>query len=75
MDAINLSGVTHIIISKVDILEKVNIFKYYYRNTLLICNNIIDLQTQIEEVLTKNCKLLKYVEFSDNPNSIKVIST
>ena len=73
INAINLSGVTHIVISKVDILEQVKLFKYYFNNELVICNNICQLKIKIEEELIKNCKLLKHITFSDNPYEINAL--
>jgi adenylosuccinate synthase len=68
--AINISGVTHLIISKIDILENTNMFKFYYNNELAVFDNIISLKNKLTEIINNNCILLKNMQFSDNPKYI-----
>jgi len=68
--AINISGVTHLIISKIDILENTNMFKFYYNNELSVFDDIISLKNKLTEIINNNCILLKNMQFSDNPKYI-----
>jgi len=70
IQAINISGTTDIIISKIDIIEKVNIYKYYYQDQLIISENINTFQDEITNILLNNSKFLKNVIFSNNPYHI-----
>jgi len=71
IDAINISGTTDLIISKIDVLEEVNIYKLYYNNELITFENIINMKDYISNILLTNCKLLlKTITFSNNPYSI-----
>lgn len=67
--AINLTGTTHIIISKIDIIEKLNEFKIFIDNKYLTFHKLNALLTVIENHLLTNCNLLKSIIFSDNPYS------
>ena len=68
--AINISGVTHLIISKIDILENTNMYKFYYNNELSVFDDIISLKNKLTEIINNNCVLLKNIKFSDNPKYI-----
>ena len=69
--SIKISGVTDLIVSKVDILEKLSIYKYYYNEKLLCFNNLQDMINGIEEVLNKECsEYLKEIIYSNNPEKI-----
>ena len=70
VQAINISGTTHIIISKIDVLEKVNIFKYFYQSHLTTCKSLLNLMQMIRIILNQNCPLLKSMNFSNNPETI-----
>jgi adenylosuccinate synthase len=71
LKAINISGVTHLIISKVDILQELNICKYYYKNTLISCDSIDELQDQITNILRKEgSNHLIEIIYSSNPERI-----
>ena len=70
IEAIKISGVTDLIISKVDVLEKANIFKLYdVNNDILSFKSIYEMRSYIENVLSENCKLNSIV-FSNNPYTI-----
>ena len=64
--ATNISGTTHIIMSKIDILERVKIFKLIYNSTIIEFNSISEIKTYIENIVKKNCILVKDIIFSDN---------
>jgi adenylosuccinate synthase len=68
--AINYSGTTHLIISKVDILKEVNIFKMFYEKNLIDFKTINEMYTKINEILVKKCGFLQTIQFSDNKETI-----
>lgn len=64
--AIQLSGCTDLIISKVDILEKMNVYKTLNRDF----SSMKEMQEFITNKLLANCKYLKNVIYSSNPYSL-----
>ena len=68
--AINMSGTTKLIVSKVDILEKVNIFRFYYENTLYNFKNIDDMKEELTQLIKVNCVRIREIVFSSNPERI-----
>ena len=69
--AINVSGTTDLIMSKVDILEKLDIYKYYYEGKLFVFNTIKEMIDSIETVLEeKSNGFLKKILYSSNPECI-----
>ena len=68
--AINISGTTNLIISKVDILEKVNIFNFYYKNALYSFKNINDMKEELAQLIKCNCSRIRDIVFSGNPERI-----
>ena len=65
--AINISGTTSLIISKVDVLEKVNKYKIIYNNEIIIFKNISEMKQCITDLLLNNCtNRLKEIRFSNN---------
>lgn len=71
IEAIQISGTTDVIISKVDVLEKIGVWKYYYEGKLLEVLSKDDLITNIKLHLSKNCSLLKKIIFSYSPKTIE----
>lgn len=71
IQAINITGTTDIIISKVDVLEKVNIFKLIHNRNLKIFNSIDGMKEYINMNLTNNCKYLTNIIYSNNVEFIK----
>tara|TARA_B100001057_G_scaffold378319_1_gene383671 strand:+ start:493 stop:1500 length:1008 start_codon:yes stop_codon:yes gene_type:complete len=68
--ALNISGTTHLIISKVDIIEKLDIYKLYHKNTLLSFDTIDDMLEKIQSsLLEETCILIKMI-YSRNPDKI-----
>lgn len=68
--AIHVSGVTHLIVSKTDVLEKAKMFKLLDQNEiLLVFNTIMQMKFYIETILKENCNLTSII-FSDNPYTI-----
>ena len=68
--AVKISGTTDLIISKVDILEKTNIFRYYYQDNLHSALSIEEMKRIVENILYNCSGLLKNITFSSNPEQI-----
>ena len=73
IEATQYSGTTHIIISKIDILEQINIYKIYYNTQLITFSTLKELLDFINQKLYETCKLLKNIQFSNNPETIQSI--
>jgi len=69
--AINVSGTTDLVISRVDILEDYGVFKLYYKNQLQIFSNIDNMKTFIEEKIKNNCLMLNRMLFSGDPETVE----
>ena len=68
--AINVSGTTNAIISKVDILESVDIYKLIYRGELIDFKSIDDMKLNINKILGVECDLLESIKYSSSPQKI-----
>ena len=68
--AINISGTNTIILSKADVIQKVNIYKFYYNNELLSFKSYNEFKNNIYYFIKNNCKICNNIYFSDNPFSI-----
>ena len=68
--AINISGTTHLVISKVDIIEQLGVYKYYYNNQLINVDNSDIMQEEISLNILTNTLFCKHIYFSNNPYSI-----
>ena len=68
--AINISGTTHLVISKVDIIEQLGVYKYYYNNQLINVDNSDIMQEEISINILTNTLFCKHIYFSNNPYSI-----
>ena len=69
VDAINISGCTHIIISKTDVLEQVG--KFRILNSDMEYRDLDELQKVINEILMPSCPLLKRIVYSNSADSVK----
>ena len=67
--AININGVTDLIINKADILEKVGTFKYMRNGKLVECDSLMDFQDRVEQILNKNTEVI-HITWSMTPNGI-----
>ncbi len=65
--AINISGTTHVIVSKTDVLTRVDNFKLFHNGTKISFSLISDMKEFITDTLLANCPLLTQVVYSDNP--------
>ena len=68
--AINLTGTTHLIISKVDILEKVELYKLLVDNNIISFNSMDEMKEYINNILLTNCHLLKEIIYSGDPEIV-----
>ena len=67
--AINITGTTCLIISKVDVLDLVKLFKLYYNNSLFEFDNLEQISDFIEKNIRNQCNLINKIIFSDSPNN------
>ena len=65
-----LNGVTHIVLNKVDILEKVNTWKVVKGKEVLDLKNKTEFTRAISSLLMKNVQTLKNIHFSESPKDI-----
>lgn len=68
--ASNINGVTHLVVNKVDVLEKVGTFKLMYKNELL---NFVDKQffkIFLENSIKKSCPSIREIIFSESAEVI-----
>ena len=56
--AINISGTTDLIISKVDIVNNLQLFKLIVKNTIQLFENISEMISFVNDYLLSNCILL-----------------
>ena len=68
--SINISGTTHIVISKIDIFNDMDELKIYFNNEYVIFKKLSDLLQFVRTHLYKNCCFLRKILYSDNPKSI-----
>jgi adenylosuccinate synthase len=65
VSAVKISGTTKIIISKVDVIKEINIYKLYHNSNLLSFDNFEEMKNYINKVL-KNCSnFLDEIIYSD----------
>ena len=70
VEAVNKSGTTHIIISKIDVLQQVNIFKLFFKNVKIEFNNFNEMKSFIEKSFIEHCPLLTEITFSGDKENI-----
>ena len=71
IDAINISGTTHLIISKTDVLDNLNNCKLYYNNKLHTFNNMEAMKLYMHIEISRFCsKNLHNICFSSTPYTI-----
>ena len=68
--ALQISGTTHVIISKIDILEKVGVFQFLYLGKTFKFDSLPEMTEKLSEFITSNCPLVKKIIYSDNPHTI-----
>ncbi len=68
--AINLNGVTHLIINKIDVLDKVGVFKSIVNGEEKTYESMDDMETSIQDEINLGTLTVKSVTFSKTPLSI-----
>lgn len=68
--ALNITGVTDIIISKVDVLEKVELYKLFHNGDLICFENIKEMQTYITNAISGTCDYVKTITYSGKVEGI-----
>lgn len=67
--AANVNGTTHVIISKIDVLEQVGQYKLYYDNHIHTCMDLGEFKGFVEFFLTTKTSVVD-VQWSGTPNGI-----
>jgi len=67
--AININGVTDLIINKADILEQVGVFRYVYEGELRECNTLNQMISEVRNILY-DVTQVKNIVWSMTPNGI-----
>ncbi len=70
IDAVNISGTTHVIVSKCDILTDLNIFKLFMNDEIVQFETMNNMQNYICDTLLSSCRFLKTVLFSSHNETI-----
>ena len=68
--AANINGVTDLVINKLDVLEKVGVFRYIYKGEEFESENFQDFVDFIDGVITKNCHSIVDIVWSRSPHEI-----
>ena len=65
VEAVKISGTTIMLISKVDVVKKINIYKLYHNSSLINFENFDVMKTYIDKTLKENCPLLENIRYSE----------
>lgn len=68
--SLNVSGATDLIISKCDILEKVGVYKLYYKDELYVFDSLVLMKEFIVDKIKSSCEMIKNIIFSSSPKFI-----
>lgn len=68
--AINTTGVNIVIISKVDVLEELKIYKIYFNENIIIFDSLYNMKTYIRLKIENDCSNVSSIIFSNTPLSI-----
>lgn len=68
--AININGVTELIINKADILDQVGVFKYTHEGKTYEYDRLIEFQTYVEAVIRRHTTSVLNITWSMTPNGI-----
>jgi len=71
IQSIQISGCTHIVISKTDILEKVGNFKFIYEQKIEQFPSLNSFKQQLEFFIKHHCKTVKKIVFSYHVETIE----
>lgn len=70
INSINLTGTTHLVISKCDILFELGIFPVFKDEKLIHFKGLKQMQTEIVRVIKHDCPLIQDIIFSSSPETI-----
>lgn len=72
IDAVNQTGVEHLILNKMDVLEELGIYKLFPDGSKIphLFETSKDFQHYIKTELLQNCRFLRYVTFSGNRETL-----
>ena len=73
INAIQISGTNIIIISKIDILEDVKLFKLFHNNQLIRFETLKLMKLYIKDALLTNCPLLTKIVYSECKENIDLL--
>ena len=59
-------------LSKVDILEKVKLFKLIYNNEVISFDTLIDMTNYINSTIREKCELVINIIYSDSPEHVTI---
>lgn len=68
--SINITGTTHLIISKIDVLENVGLYKFIFNGEIESFENIMDMKERINYLLNINCNLIIQIIYSNDPEYV-----
>ena len=68
--ATNISGTTDLVVSKVDVLDSLKLYKLYYDDVIINFDTLSDMQNFISKTIRKNCPLVENITFSATPYNI-----
>jgi len=68
--AININGVTDLIINKSDVLQEIGVYNLYLNKQIKSFDNVSDFIMFIEKIITTNCLSIEKITFSTTPYDI-----
>jgi len=66
IDSINISGTNHVIMSKIDVLENVKLYKLLFNDTIIEFSSIENMKSYITDLLLTHCSYVKKIIYSNN---------
>ena len=70
--SINMTGSSCIIISKVDILVQVGLFKLIHNGAIVPFNSLTEMTDYVSSTIKDNCQFVKDIIFSDSPETVTI---
>ena len=71
--SINITGTTVAIVSKIDILQQLNLYKLIYLDNTREFDTIHKMTSFVSQTLRENCPLLTNIIFSDSPEHVTIL--
>jgi adenylosuccinate synthase len=71
--SINITGTTVAIISKIDILQQLNLYKLIYSDNTREFDTIYNMTSFVSQTLREKCPLLIDIIFSDSPEHVTIL--